>query len=109
MSLSSKLYDVLKPVALIYLPALATLYFVIAGIWGIPDSNNVVGTLSAIDVFLGGVLGVSSSSYQTPSDGNITVSTTGLKIIELPGLTVEDVKAKKTITLSVTPESESKS
>jgi hypothetical protein len=63
MALSNETYDILKWVALILLPALGTLYFAIASIWGLPYAEQVVGTLTAIDTFLGAVLGISTGKY----------------------------------------------
>lgn len=64
MKLNNKVYDVLKWVALILLPALGTLYFALAGIWGFPYAEQVVGTITAIDTFLGVLLGISNNSYK---------------------------------------------
>lgn len=64
MRLNSKVYDVLKWIAQILLPALGTLYFALAGIWGFPYAEQVVGTITAIDTFLGVVLGISSYTYK---------------------------------------------
>lgn len=61
--MSNKVYDILKYIAQIVLPALATLYFAIAGIWGLPYGEQVVGTITAVDTFLGVVLGISSANY----------------------------------------------
>lgn len=61
--MSNKLYDVLKWIALVLLPAIATLYFALAGIWGFPYAEEVVGTITAIDTFLGVLLGISSAQY----------------------------------------------
>jgi len=63
MKLSNKVYDVLKWVAQILLPALGTLYFALAGIWNFPYAEAVVGTVTAVDTFLGVILGISSASY----------------------------------------------
>lgn len=63
MKLSDKVYDVLKWIALYLLPGLGTLYFALAGIWGFPYGEEVVGTLSAIDAFLGVLLGISTAQY----------------------------------------------
>lgn len=60
---NSKVYDVLKWIALVFLPALATLYFAISGIWGLPYGEQVVGTLTAIDTFLGALIGISNINY----------------------------------------------
>ena len=64
MKMSNKMYDLIKWVAHIALPALGTLYFALAKIWGFPYPAEVVGTISAIDVFLGALLGISTSQYQ---------------------------------------------
>ena len=61
--MSNKVYDVLKAIAQIWLPAIATLYFALAGIWNLPYAEQVVGTITAIDTFLGVVLGISSNIY----------------------------------------------
>jgi hypothetical protein len=61
--MSNKVYDVLKWIAMYLLPALGTLYFAISGIWGLPYGEEVVGTLTAIDTFLGVVLGISTANY----------------------------------------------
>ena len=64
MKLNNKVYDVLKWIALILLPALGTLYFALAGIWGFPYAEQIVGTITAIDTFLGVLLGISNNSYK---------------------------------------------
>lgn len=61
--MSNKLYDILKYIAQIVLPAIATLYFALAGIWGLPYGEQVVGTITAIDTFLGVLLGISTANY----------------------------------------------
>lgn len=67
--LSNKTYDVLKWVALVLLPALGTLYFGLAGIWGFPYGEQIVGTITVIDTFLGVILGISTVQYKTRKDG----------------------------------------
>ena len=66
--MSNKMYDVLKWIALVVLPAIATLYFALAGIWGFPYGEEVVGTITAIDAFLGALLGISSAQYNKKSE-----------------------------------------
>ena len=61
--LSNKVYDVLKWIALILLPATGTLYFALSGIWGLPYGEQIVGTITAIDTFLGAILGISTLNY----------------------------------------------
>jgi hypothetical protein len=60
---NKKLYDVLKAIALIWLPASGTLYVGLAAIWGLPASEQVSGTVLAVDTFLGVVLGLSTAKY----------------------------------------------
>lgn len=62
--MSNKVYDVLKWVAQYFLPALGTLYFALAGIWGFPFGEEIVGTITALDTFLGVILGISSANYK---------------------------------------------
>ena len=61
--MNNKTYDILKWVAQFFLPATGTLYFALASIWGLPFGEQVVGTIIAIDAFLGVVLGVSTAQY----------------------------------------------
>ena len=63
MKISNKVYDVLKWIAQYLLPALGTLYFALSTIWGFPYGEQVVGTIKAIDAFLGAILGLSSATY----------------------------------------------
>lgn len=63
MKLSNKQYDILKWIALIALPAAGTLYFTLATIWGFPYGDQVVGTITAVDTFLGALLGISTSQH----------------------------------------------
>lgn len=63
MNISNKTYDILKWVAQYLLPATGTLYFALAGIWGFPYGEEVVGTITAVDTFLGVLLGISSAQY----------------------------------------------
>lgn len=61
--MNNKLYDILKWVAQILLPALGTLYFALAGIWNFPYGEQIVGTITAVDTFIGVLLGISSYNY----------------------------------------------
>lgn len=63
MKISNKVYDVLKWIAQYLLPAVGTLYFALSTIWGFPYGEQVVGTITAIDAFLGAILGLSSATY----------------------------------------------
>lgn len=61
--MSNKAYDVLKKIAQVWLPAIGTLYFALASIWGLPYGEAIVGTITAVDAFLGAVLGISTHLY----------------------------------------------
>lgn len=63
--MTNKIYDILKFIAQIVLPALGTLYFALAAIWGFPYGEQVVGTITAVDAFLGAILGISTYVYNT--------------------------------------------
>ncbi|QRG86363.1 phage holin [Bulleidia sp. zg-1006] len=60
---NNKVYDVLKEVALVVLPALSVLYLALAGIWNLPYAQQISGTIMAIDTFLGALLHVSTKKY----------------------------------------------
>ena len=77
--MSNRVYDVLKYIAQIVLPALGTLYFTLAQIWGLPSAEEVVGTTVAVDTFLGVVLQLSSRAYaksENRFDGAIHIQET---------------------------------
>lgn len=61
--MTNSTYDILKFIAQIVLPALGTLYFALASIWGLPYGEQIVGTITAIDAFMGALLGVSTAVY----------------------------------------------
>lgn len=68
MKLNNKTYDILKWIAQYSLPAAGTLYFALAGIWGLPYGEQIVGTITAVDTFLGVILGISAATYK--KEGN---------------------------------------
>lgn len=67
MNMSNKTYDILKWVAQYLLPAVGTLYFALAGIWGFPYGEQIVGTITAVDTFIGVILGISTAKYNKVS------------------------------------------
>lgn len=67
--LSNKVYDNLKWIAMYFLPALGALYFAIASIWGLPYAEQVVGSITAVDAFLGAILGLSTYTYNKEKSG----------------------------------------
>lgn len=78
MRMTDKTYDTLKYIAQYVLPALGTLYFALSAIWGLPYGEQVVGTITAVDAFMGVLLGISTASYKKldHSDGVMIVDTT---------------------------------
>lgn len=75
--LTNRAYDILKFIALIFLPAVGTLYFTLAGFWELPKADEVVGSITAIDAFLGALLGLSGRQYSRSDsryDGVMEVS-----------------------------------
>ena len=66
--MSNKVYDILKFIAQIVLPAIGTLYFALATIWGLPYAEQIVGTITAVDTFLGTVLCISTVKYNKSKD-----------------------------------------
>ena len=67
MKMTNKVYDILKWIAQYFLPAIGTFYFALAGIWGLPYGEQIVGTITAVDTFLGILLGISSAQYNKAS------------------------------------------
>lgn len=63
MKMNDKVYDTLKYIAQYVLPALGTLYFALSEIWGLPYGAQIVGTITAVDAFLGTLLGISTYQY----------------------------------------------
>lgn len=68
--MSNKLYDVLKYIAQIGLPAVGTLYYALSAIWRLPYGEQIVGTITAVDTFLGTLLMISSSAYNRKENGD---------------------------------------
>ena len=68
---NNKVYDVLKEIALIVLPAFATLYLTLAGIWNLPYPQQVSGTLIAMDTFLGTILHISNKQYKESQEEDL--------------------------------------
>lgn len=103
--ITGKLYDWLKWIAQILLPALGTLYFTLSGIWGLPNADEIVGTIMAVDLFLGVILGISQANYaKQVGHGDLLVEEddagqTGLRL-ELDN-TPEELAMKKEVRFEV--------
>ena len=61
--MNDKIYKVMKWIAMYFLPAIGTLYFALAGIWNLPYGEQIVGSITAVDTFLGVILGISTAQY----------------------------------------------
>lgn len=72
--MNNKTYDILKRVALIVVPALATFVNAVGIVWGVPYTNEVTATITAFGVFLGAAIGVSSKNYEPDTHGNLVVT-----------------------------------
>lgn len=72
--MTNKTYDILKRVALIVIPALATFVNGVGIVWGIPHTNEVTATITAFGVFLGASLGISSKNYTPETHGDLVVT-----------------------------------
>lgn len=68
--LSNRTYDVLKWIALVLIPAVGALYFGLSQIWGFPYGEEIVGTLTLVDTFLGALLGISTVNYNNKGKGD---------------------------------------
>lgn len=109
MTLSNKTYDTLKWIAQILLPALGALYFALSDLWNLPKVTEVVGTIAAVDTFLGVLLGITAAGYkktndphagflqQTGVDPHTGMPDLGLTLTKTP----TELLGKKTITLHV--------
>ena len=68
MKMSNKVYDILKWIAQYALPAIGALYFALASVWGLPYGEEIVGSIAAVDTFLGVLLGISTLQYNKALD-----------------------------------------
>lgn len=64
MKMSNRMYDVMKWIVTLLLPALGSLYFGLSEIWNLPHGDKVVGTITLIVTFLSVVLKISNVRYK---------------------------------------------
>lgn len=86
MTITGKTYDTLKFLAQIVFPAFGAAYFALAGIWGLPAAEQVVGTIVVIDTFLGALLQISSTNFTANTAKgvlNVVTKPTGAKTFDL--------------------------
>ena len=72
--MNNQTYDILKRVALIVIPALATFVNAVGMVWGVPYTNEATATITAFGVFLGAALGISSKDYEPETHGTLVVT-----------------------------------
>lgn len=105
MTISNKTYDILKWIALVALPAVATLVYGLGEVWGFPNTSQIVGTIVILDTFLGALLGVSTNQYNKHDKfgGVMNVKETDNKIVY--GLELADdpetLKDRKEVTFKI--------
>lgn len=106
---SGKTYDFVKKLVQVIFPALGTLYFTLANLWGLPAAEQVVGSLTAFTLFLGVLVGISSNRYNAGMStyaGELLVTTqngeVAIKKLSLD-LTPAQIAGRKTIVFNVTP------
>ncbi|HMS83606.1 MAG TPA: phage holin [Nitrospira sp.] len=105
--LSNKFYDRLKTFSLVILPALGTLYYGLAQIWGLPDAEQVVGSIVVITAFLGVIIKIGDRSYNASEDKfdgtlNIVPKASGKELYDMQlSKPAEDLKAQDAVTFKV--------
>ena len=75
MKLNNKVYDCLKWICIICLPALAVFYFTLAKIWGLPYEAEIPATINAIAVLIGALIGISHINYKSDIQQTVTEGT----------------------------------
>jgi hypothetical protein len=103
--IKGKRYDQLKFLAQVVLPALGTLYFALAGIWGLPSAEQVVGTIVAVDTFIGVCLQLSSTAYNKDVEdaGELHIDENGLKsfVLDADKVDVDKLNEKTEVRFKV--------
>jgi hypothetical protein len=89
-TLSDKNYGILKWVTGIILPSIGTLYFALSVIWGLPAAQQILGTIIAVQAFLGAALGISTHTYNS-SDARFSGD---INVIERDDKTIYSLELK---------------
>lgn len=108
MQLSSGVYNKVKWAALTLLPAIATLYFMLGNLWNFPNVEQVIGSITAVETFLGLLLGISTRQYNKTAnviDGDLIVSDVDGEQYLTLGVkgSVEQMASKDEVRLRVVP------
>lgn len=99
--MTNKTYDRLKFIAQVVLPALATLYTALAAAWGLGHVEGVVGTITAVDLFLGSLLGITAKQYTPPADGVLHVDHENKEVVAALEKPAVDLRRGDSVTLKV--------
>ena len=105
MKMSSKVYDILKYIAQIVLPAMGTLYAALSPLWGLPYAEAIVGTIVAVDAFLGALLQISSDQcYKEGRDvaGTLSIDPENdAADFDFSGMSAEELQSQKVVKVNV--------
>ena len=69
MKLNDKVYDILKWIVMIVLPAISAFYVALAPVWGWPRPEDAALTINAVTALLGALLGISTAEYNKDNSG----------------------------------------
>lgn len=99
--LPDKVYNILKYVALVAIPAVGTFYTTVATLWGWPFTSEISGTILAIDTLVGAIVGISSAKYTPPTDGVLHVNPNTKETYAALSTPTEDVVSNGIMRLTV--------
>lgn len=106
MKIPNKVYDVIKWVSLVVLPAISTLYWSLASIFGWPYAEQITGAVAAIQTLIGALLGVSAKNYEGDGDLLIDTSREDKDVVRINfNVDPYTVGDRRTFMLKVKPES----
>ncbi len=107
--LGNKLFDILKWIAMLVLPGLATFYFALSALWGWPYQKEIVGSLVAVNVWLSALLAVSNAQWQSVKINSLKYANGEDEMIEFPqtpfGITASSYNVLKWVTMAFLPAS----
>lgn len=102
MVFNDKVYKTLKWIAMYLLPATGTLYFALSSIWNLPYGEQIVGTITAVDTFIGVLLGISTANYKGDGTLEIDMQNPDKDVYSLVlNVDPEELTKKKSITFKV--------
>ncbi len=111
--MSNKVYNTIKWVTMIVLPAAGAFYFTLAQIWSLPAAEEVLGTLAALTTLLGALVGVSTSQYNKrhiPTAGTLNIDTSDPEVDKYSmdfSVALNKLPEAKSVTLTVNHQNKS--